>query len=62
MKSCLLSVGSLYVVSSTRSAPDQDGKSSNSDGEDVAESPASEYFHSSKGYKRIEAMHERQRH
>ena len=52
-------MGSLYVVGSTPSAPDQDGKSSDGDGEDVAESPASEYYHSSKGYKRIEAMHER---
>ena len=59
MKRRLLSVGSLYVVRSTCSTPDQDGKSSDSDGEDVAESPASEYYHSSKGYKRIEAMHER---
>ena len=59
MKRRLLSVGSLYVVSNTRYTPDQDGKSSDSDGEDVAERPASEYYHSSKGYKRIEAMHER---
>ena len=62
MKRRLLSMGSLYVAGSTPSAPDQDGKSSDGDGEDVAESPASEYYHSSKGYKRIEAMHERYRH
>ena len=40
MKRRLLSVGSLYMVSNTRSTPDPDGKSSDSDGEDVAESPA----------------------
>ena len=47
--------GSLYVVGSTRYIPVKDGKSKDSDGENVAASPASEYYDSSKGYERNDA-------